>query len=149
MTQATEGHIGYLAEVRVLDTASPHAAALIAEVVSFSGLGEDNALVEMTHLQSPNGALEYISGMADGKEVTLVCNLRLDSATQGASAGGLIYLQKAKAKPDFEFWHPEWGVTVSLTALVKGYEFGEVSANTGQKITFTLKISGGITYTED
>lgn len=149
MTKATEGAIGYLAEVRLGDGGSPQDFDVIAEVVSFSGLGEDNALVEMTHLQSPNGALEFISGMADGKEVTLVCNTRLDSATQGASAGGLIYLQKAKAKPDFEFWHPEWGVTVSLTALVKGYEFGEVSANAGQKITFTLKISGGISYTED
>lgn len=144
-TSVSEANIGYLGEIRRGNGLSPQVFTAVAEVTSFGELGAESSLLDVTHLQSPNGSLEYISGMDDGAELALVCNFRPDHATQSYAAG-LIHDQVSKTKRDFQAYHPDWPQVAHFSALVKGYKLGAIEPNVPQKVTFTLKISGGIVW---
>jgi hypothetical protein len=51
----------------------------VTEVVSMSGLGKTNSLIDATSFDS--SAKEYIAGLADGAEVSIECN-RVQGDTQ-------------------------------------------------------------------
>src|SRR6188474_1025710 len=100
MTMASEANLGYLGLLEKGNGASPEAFTAIAECTDIPDFGAMSDLVEVTHLQSPNGSKEHISGMDDGIEIPVTCNLRLDHASQDPSTG-LIADQFAKARPTF------------------------------------------------
>jgi hypothetical protein len=65
---------------RSADT-SPLSFDSIPEVVSLSGLGKTNPLVDVTSFDS--AAREYIAGLADGTEITMECNYLPGNTVQG------------------------------------------------------------------
>lgn len=144
MTMETNAQLGYLALLEKGDGASPEGFDEIAEITNIPGFGALSDLVEVTHLQSPNGAKEYISGLDDGVELSITANLRLDHASQDPSTG-LIADQFAKNRPNFKLSHPEWGGYFTFRALVRGFTV-DIEPNAAQVATFTLKITGGIAW---
>lgn len=144
MTMQTEANLGYLALLSRDNGDSPFTYSEIAEVTNIPGFGALSDLVEVTHLQSPNGAKEYISGLDDGVELAITANLRLDHASQSPAAG-LIADQFAKARRGFKLEHPEWGGYFTFRALVRGFTI-DLAPNVAQVANFTLKITGGLTW---
>lgn len=148
MPNATEANIGYLGLLKYGDGESPETFSEVIEVTNFPGFGAMSDILEATHLQSPNGAKEYVSGMDDGIEMPLTCNFRPDHASHSPLAGGLIYAQQQKLRINFTIEHPEWGGMFTFRALVRGFSF-DLQANVVQQVTFTLKFTGGIVWVAD
>ncbi len=147
MTMETGADLGYLALLERDNVGtSPMTFSEIAEVTNIPGFGALSDLVEVTHLQSPNGAKEYISGLDDGVELAITANLRLDHASHDPDTG-LISDQFAKRRRTFKLSHPEWGGYFRFTALVRGFTV-DLTPNAAQVVNFTLKITGGIDWTE-
>ncbi|RLA58683.1 MAG: hypothetical protein DRQ89_15085 [Epsilonproteobacteria bacterium] len=110
------------------------------EIISLSGLGKVNPLVEVTSFDST--VREYIAGLADGTEVTMEANyLPADTEQQG-----LIADVDAGLNRNFEILITD-GVTpltYSVTFTCLGWVINP-SYDDRNTITFTLKISGAIT----
>lgn len=122
------------------DGAATEVFNTIGEVLSMSGLGKTNPLVEVTSFDS--SAREYIAGLADGTEITLECNyLPADTQQQGLIAdvdsGTVRNMQVAitdgTTPKQFDF-------AVTPLSWVINPSFDDKNT-----ITFTLKISGAIT----
>jgi len=144
MTMQTGADLGYLALLSRDNGDSPYTYSEIAEVTNIPGFGAMSDLIEVTHLQSPNGAKEFISGMEDGQELSITCNLRMDHASHDPSTG-LIKDQADKATRSFRLTHPDWGTTCTFMALVRGFTI-DLQPNVAQVVTFTLKITGGLDW---
>lgn len=130
--------------IEVLDTStSPNAYDAVEEVTSLSGLGETTPQVRATHFQSTSE--EYIGGLADGEEFNLECN-RIHT---GGSAQAKLVSYKGLTK-SFRVTETDTSVSPNTTviytfdALVQGWT-NNPSLGDIQKISFSGKISGGIT----
>jgi len=116
---------------------------LLGEVYSMSGLGKTNALLDVTNFDSA-GSREYISGLADGQEITIECNYLPANAQQS----GLVDDVDDKTNRNLEIEITD-GVTTktfafAVTPLSWVVNPAEEDKNT---ISYTLKISGAITVT--
>ena len=57
-------------------------ATTIAEVTSISGPGMTRDTIEVSHMESPSGAKEFVGGMTDAGEVTIEMNFLPANSTQ-------------------------------------------------------------------
>jgi len=123
------------------DTGSPTAFTRVCQVFGISGFGQTNALVDVTTFCS-EGNREYISGLADGSEVTINCNFETDDAVLQA----MIADVQAKTTRELRLVAND-GVHTALTFLFFGvclsWELGP-SVDNKNTINFTFKISGNI-----
>lgn len=87
------------AYVQVGNGGSPETFERYCEIDSISGLGQKNALVDVTTFCS-GGVMEYIAGLSDGSEVTFGGNLTL--TTDEAMQDGLIDDVENKVTRNFE-----------------------------------------------
>lgn len=141
---ATSAFIGGGGNVtfKIGDGGGPETFTALEEVQSISGLSETNELIEVTHFGST--AKEYIGGLADGSEVTVQCNL-----VQGATQQQYV-LARCKAKDSGNVQ-----VVVTDGTTSEDYDFSvaylswsvEPQVSGQMTLTFTMKISGGITIT--
>lgn len=138
---ATQANISNF-KFRIASIASPASYNDLEEVLSVSGVGKTNELIEVTNFDSPAGTKEFIAGLADGSEVTVEANY-YQAATEQANlialvdAGSTVNCQVAytAVSPD-ETW--------SFAGVCIGWELTP-SATEQNRITFTVKISGDIT----
>jgi len=116
----------------------------IPEVVSMSGLGQVNPLVDVTSFAS--SAREYIGGLADGQEVTMECIYLPDNTIQAAIRTGVINKTTANFKAVcLDATHsPNRTETFTMSVVMLGWVINP-SYEDRQTITFTMKISGAIT----
>ncbi|MEE4290116.1 MAG: phage tail tube protein [Cycloclasticus sp.] len=121
------------------DGAGTEVFNLFPEVISMSGLGKTNPLVEVTNFDSTGK--EYIAGLADGTEVTLEANyLPADTQQQG-----LIADVDAGLNRNFEIAITDgttpktYAVTFTCLSWVINPSYDDKNT-----ISFTLKISGAI-----
>lgn len=138
---ATSAFIGSQTQLKIGDAASPEVFTLIGEVVSIGDFGQENDLIEATHMMST--AKEYIYGLADGVELPVVCNYLPTQAQQVAA----LAAQAAKTTKNFKLVLPTTGgggLTFTFSALIKGWRI-PMAPNEIDRITFNLKISGSIT----
>ena len=143
MTQAFYGGLTFYRG----DGASPEVFIAVGEVMSVSGLGKTNNLIDATSFDS-GSTKEYIAGMADGQEISLECNQLLDESpsiqaalisdvNNGTNRNVRLTQTKSTVSPnvtktyDFTVTPISWAVNPSID-----------DKNT---ISFTLKISGDIT----
>jgi predicted secreted protein len=122
------------------DGAGTEVFTAISEVLSMSGLGKTNPLVEVTSFDSTGR--EYIAGLADGTEITLECNyLPADTQQQGlisdVDAGTIRNFQVVITDGTTPLTY-SFAVTPLSWVINPSFE----DKNT---LTFTLKISGAIT----
>lgn len=95
----------------------------VAEVKSVGGPSLSRDAVEATTLESPDDYAEFIAGVKNGGEVSLVLNFRPEHASQGSSAG----LYKDFEDGTTRKWRLEWpqfSNTPSLTfpGFLTGWE---------------------------
>jgi hypothetical protein len=121
------------------DGASPEVFTTIFEVVSIGDFGQENPLVEATHMQS--SAREYIYGLPDGVEVPVVVNYKPDNTTHI----NMLSDQANRVTRNFKLVLPTSPAqTFSFSALVRSWRLNFTSADVIHA-SFTLKISGVIT----
>ncbi len=125
------------------DGGSPEAYDRVCPVMGLSGLGETNDLIDVTTFCS-NGNREYISGLADGQEITIEANYETDSA----ELSSMIDDVKAKVNKNYrvvvENGSPNTVFSFAGTPLSWVLNPAVDDKNT---ISFTVKISGEVTIT--
>ena len=124
----------------VATSASPASYDLLPEVISISGVGQTNDLVDATHFDST--AREYIGGLADGSEVTVECNYVQGNAVQERVIADVAARNTVNCQVLFDFASPQASFTFAAAAL--GWQISP-SVDDRQTISFTFKISGSIT----
>ena len=113
---------------------------LIPKVFSMGGLGSANPNIDVTSWDS--SAKEYISGLADGQDVTIECNRVLGDATQQA----LIADVESKLNRNFEFAMTDGTSTETFSFALAMSSWAVNPANEDKHtLTITGKISGSIT----
>jgi len=125
---------------KIGDGASPEVFTTTYEVTSIGDFGQENDLVEVTHMQST--AKEYIYGLADGVEFPITVNYAPANATHVS----YLAAQAARTTKNFKFVLPTGmgGLTFSFSALIKGWRL-PADPNAAGVMTFNLKLSGAIT----
>ncbi len=121
------------------DGADPEVFATLEEVTDLSGFGETSELIEVTHFGS-GGSKEYIAGLADGKEITITCNHVMDAVQQ-------VFVKGNKGETGnirIAYTDGTNTETYDFAAVYLGWETNP-SQSDKNSITFTFKISGGIT----
>ena len=144
MTDAILSNV--LVEISPDGTASPTVWHTVPEVTALSGLGETAPLVRATHFQSTSE--EYISGLSDGEEFTIEANNVHQSPDVLAIVKGFKGLTKAMRITDKDTSvSPNTTRVYTFDAVQLGWTFAPALGDKGT-ITFTCKISGGVTESE-
>lgn len=130
------------------ENVSPLSFSSIPEVMSLSGLGKTNPLVDVTSFDST--AREYIAGLADGTEITLECNYLPGNAQQAAivadvNSGTNFYMQVVATNAN-SGTSPIATETFVFQVTPLSWEFGP-NFEDKNTMNFTLKITGDITVT--
>jgi hypothetical protein len=145
MFATTQAKIGYGTLLKVGDGASPEQFVTVAEVRSVGNFGSERALIDVTNFDSPNTFMEYILAMKDGVEMAIQANFLPNNATQDLT-DGLMSLQDAGTPANFKLILPGAFGTFLFAALVRKFEVPSIAPNAAMEITFTLKITGAISY---
>jgi hypothetical protein len=107
----------------------------VAEVVSLTPPGWTRDTVEVTHLESPDSAKEYIPGLIDAGEATITVNFKPIQAD--------VLLASFNAPVDeFRVLFPGGTVALDFDGIVTGYEMGDLVADDKMSATFTVKATG-------
>jgi hypothetical protein len=121
------------------DGASPEAFTLVPGLVSLSGLGKTNPLVDVTDFDS--AAREYISGLSDGVEITAEFNHDLSDTTQAA----IVTAVDNGTNNNVQVVLTDGTDTITYDFAVAPIGWSTVpSIDEATRIQFTLKISGDI-----
>lgn len=120
--------------------ASPIVYTELPEVLSVSGIGQTNPLIDATSFDST--AREYIAGLADGSEIAVECNY----IATNAAITGLMTSVDSGATINFKATYTATSPNKRFTCQVVALSY-EVSPNFSDKntIKFSLKISGAVT----
>jgi hypothetical protein len=126
---------------------SPQTYDRACEIDGISGLGETNALVDVTTFCS-NGNKEYIGGLSDGQEMTLEGNFLVNSDVRDR----IIQAVKAKSNLPFRVVVDDdhdgiTDLTFWFTGVALSWKF-DPSVEGKNKITFGIKISGAVDITK-
>lgn len=123
------------------DAASPEVFTTIPGVTSISGVGQTRGQIDVTNLSS--AAREYKKALQDGQEITLQIQYDPDHA----SHSGLRTDMAAETSRNFKITLTDSPAqTISFAAMVLGWTLGEMSVDSVQTLTVTLKPTGDLTY---
>ncbi len=112
----------------------------IAEVIDCSGPQLTRTTVDVTHLASPDGFMEFVSGMKDGGEISFTCNYTYDEyillkadLDRNTLTGYQIYIPSSVPR------------TISFDGLLT--KLGGPTAGVNNKLVMncSIKISGNVT----
>jgi len=115
----------------------------LSEVVSFTLPNGETEQLDATHLKSPNRRREFIAGMIDDGELTVVLNyvpgsvtdlLIMQAFTEGDTRDYMAVVPRATT---------DWEITG--TAYVSGVDRGEIAADGVMRVTVTFRLSGAAT----
>lgn len=114
----------------------------VAEVKTIGGPSMSRDALEATHMSSDDDHAEYISGVPDGGEVSLLLNFRPDAASQGEASGLLNDLQAGT----FRNWRVRWPQftntpTLTFGGIVTGYEPSSATRDV-LSVAVKVKVSG-------
>ena len=135
----------YLSNIKVelVSLTSPETFSELEEVTSGVQVGETAPLVDVSHFQSTSR--EYIAGLEDGDEFSLECNANMNSpsvqqqfiALKGQTRSLLVTATSTRVSPNVTR-------TYRFSAVFLGWG---LTPNVGEadKMTFSFKISGGVT----
>lgn len=129
------------------DDASPPVFTRVCQTFGIGGLGQKNDLVDATTFCS-GGAKEYISGLADGSEITLDLNFESPAMADGEVLSGMISDVKNRITRRFQVVADDEvnpPVTFSFDGVCMSWELGPSVADKNT-IKFGVKISGDIEY---
>jgi predicted secreted protein len=135
---ATGAKIGKRTQFLRENTIGGGVYSVCAEVKSIGGPTLNRDAVEATNMDSPDDHAEYIGGVADGGEISLVLNFRPDHASQGSSAG-LAKDYFDGEKRGYQVQWPQFSnvPTMTVQGILTGYE---VTSATKDLLTVAVKI---------
>lgn len=99
--------------------------------------------IDVTTLDSPNGAKEFIQGAKDPGSVEVVANNVFD--------GQVATLQSIFNSGNVEEWteaYPGDAGTLTYSAYMSAFTFGEATTDGLATVSFTLRLTGAPTYSE-
>lgn len=139
MANETQGQIAYGTLLKLGDGASPEIFTTIAEVASIEGFGFTAAEVPATHMLSPGGYNEYVSGLKDGDTMTVPCNF--------TTANSILLKTKwdAGTRLNFELNFPSTLPDYDFSAVPLGWHVRGVTPGGLLQVEVTMRISGSIT----
>lgn len=121
---------------------SPTSFSELCEIKDVSGIGKTNSLVDVTSFCSPAGVRQFIAGLAEGNEITMIGNLLTNDTNQDS----LMDSVDSGSNREFQIVFDDGSNTITLTfeAVCLSWEMTP-SFDDANGVTFGLKVSGDIT----
>ena len=116
------------------------------ELANLQSIGEQSSEAEeidVTTLDSPGGAKEFIQGAKDPGSIEVVANNVFD--------GQVETLQAVFNSGDVRSWtesYPNAAATLAYDAYMSSFSFGEATTDGLATVSFTLRLTGAPTYSE-
>lgn len=151
---AGDAFVGYGTQLLLgLDDGSPETFVAIADIESIAPGDMSTAVVEKTHLRSPDAHREKIATLRDSGPFTITGNWRPRHGTQSntesedgsgdgvTTGGGLLYLWRTRAERNFQIVLTDGSpATVwPFRGVVTRFQPGTIGVN--EKVTFTAEIT--------
>ncbi len=114
---------------------------VLAHLTSIGDITGEHDEVDVTTLDSPDGAKEYIPGATDFGSIDVKGNV-----VDGVQPSVLYALFQSLALRDWLIDTPS-GTELALTAYLSKFAFGEKTTDGLDTFTATLRVSGQPTYT--
>lgn len=114
--------------------------AYVAEVSSLTPPGWTRDTIDVTHLESPDKAKEYIAGMIDAGEASITINFV-------PSASDTLLAAFTAERDNFRILFPGGAFALNFTGIVTAYEISDLVADDKMSATFTVKATGKPTLT--
>lgn len=125
----------------MIKSGSESADTVIASLTSIGAIAGEREEIDVTTLDSPNGAKEFISGAVDWGSQDIAGNLT--NAGQIAALRAVFDAQKTR---DWVIKTPA-GNEISYKAFIAKFEYGEKTTDGLDTFSMTLRISGDVTFT--
>lgn len=144
---ASQGQIGYKADIQYGDGASPEVFTSIAETTSIDPSDPQFDEVEFTHLESPDRVREFKPTFLDMGELKCEANYIPGNATQEQ-----IFTDRAAGTSRNWRYRIKDNTTGSVlrTATFPGYvksaKEGPITTTDKIALAFTIRIGGAVTY---
>lgn len=139
---ATQASLGYGAKLKRGNGSSPESFVDVPEVRSISGLGVKKGLKNVTNLDSANSSMEYIGTLKDGAEIQVKVNYLPQNSIQNA----MMADADVSSARNYKLQMPTGMGTFNFAVVNLGYVADEVTPESELTGTFTLKISGPVTW---
>lgn len=113
----------------------------LAHLTSIGETGGEHEEVDVTTLDSPGGAKEFIAGATDYGSFDVVGNV-----IDGVQPATMYELFKTRAVRDWKIQTPA-GTILEVEAYMSAFKWGEKTVDGLDSFTLTLRVSGEPTYT--
>lgn len=116
---------------------------VLAHLQSIGEQATEAEEIDVTTLDSPNGSKEFIQGAKDPGSVEVVANNVFD--------GQVAKLQSIFTSGAVEEWteaYPAAAGTLTYSAYMSAFTFGEATTDGLATVSFTLRLTGAPTYSE-
>lgn len=144
-----EAFHGYGSQLMVGDGASPEQFEAVADITSITPGDMSTAVIEKTHLRSPEAHREKLAGLRDSGPFTITGNWRpthqSQSNTGGGSSsfasGGLVYFWRTRATKNWKIVLSDGSPATEwpFTGFVSKFQPGEIGPD--DKVSFTAEIT--------
>lgn len=125
----------------LVKTGSEAADTVIKSLTSIGEIAGEREEIDVTTLDSPNGAKEYISGAVDWGSQDIEGNVTDDSQMQK-----LRSIFDAQSTRSWIIETPA-GNKISYNAFISSFKYGEKTTDGLDGFSMTLRISGSVTFT--
>jgi hypothetical protein len=145
---AGEAFIGYGAQFKVGQGDSPETFVAVPDIDSITPGDMTTAVIQKTHLRSPNRHHEKLATLRDSGSITLAGNYRPNHGAHKLTGGdgfdadhSLLALWRSVAENNFEIEMPETAGSwvLPLRGTVTRYQIGAL--NNDGKVPFTCEIT--------
>ncbi len=114
---------------------------LIAHLTSIGEVNGEREEIDVTTLDSPNGAKEFIAGVVDFGSFDIAGNI-----IDGVQVAALYDVFNGQENRDFEIVTPS-GTKLALNGYFSAFGFGEKTTDGLDTFKATVRVSGAPTYT--
>lgn len=128
--------------LKMIKTGSEASDLVIAHIQSIGDQSTETDEIDVTTLDSPNGAKEYMQGAKDPGTVEITANNCGDGQVEALQA----VFDSGKVRTWTETYPT--GATLTYDAYISAFTFGEATVDGLMTASFTLRLSGEPVYTE-
>lgn len=125
-------------------TGEESADLVIGHITSIGEQSSEAEEIDVTTLDSPNRAKEFIQGAKDAGSVEVAINNMFDGQVAALRA---VY--QSGAVRTWEETYPDNVGKLTYTGYISALTFGEATPDGLISVTMTIRLSGEPTYTED
>lgn len=119
---------------------------VLANVASIGAIKTETDEIDVTTLDSPDGAKQFIQGASDSGDFDVELNNVFDGQVTTLES---VFSAGTTRSWTIAFMQGGASVaTLAFDAFIKGREFGELTTDGLDKVTLTLRVSGAPVYAE-